>query len=84
MRWEKRRMKGKATVVIRISVIFGIFFFLLLNSIWFFWTGNPIQSSFFFIFPALGIVSGLVYWSVNEGRFHDFLADKQSRAAARR
>ncbi|MGE3465488.1 MAG: hypothetical protein AB7J13_01030 [Pyrinomonadaceae bacterium] len=80
VRWERLRMKGKTYVVIHTAVISGIFFFLVLNAISWFWRGNSISTSFFFIFPAIGIVAGLLRWSVNEIRFSKFLVDKKLRA----
>ncbi len=83
MRWEKLRMRGKTYVVIRSAVISGIFLFFVINAGFWFWTGNPVRSAFFFIFPALGAAAGLVHWSVNESRFAEFLEGKKLRAAAR-
>ncbi len=76
-------MKGKAYVVILTAILSGIFFFFGLNAASWLWTGNPVSTSFFFVFPALGVITGLIYWSVNESRFEDFLAEKKLRATRR-
>jgi len=84
MRWEKRRLHGKRLIVLRTAALATIGLFFIINLAAWLITGNPISSNFFFLFPALGLVIGLVGWSLNESRFADFLTNKKAQAEANR
>jgi len=84
LRWEKLRLKGKKYVVARTAVIWGIFFFVVLNLASWAWGGLSLPNVFLFAYPALGLVTGAIIWWINEGRFEEFLADKKARATTRR
>lgn len=84
MRWEKLRLHGKRLIVLRTAALATAGLFIVINLASWLITGNPVSTSFFFLFPALGIGVGLVAWSINENRFADFLAAKKARAEAER
>lgn len=84
LRWEKLRLKGRRYVVARTAVIWGIFFFVTLNLASWAWMGSSLPKIFLLSYPALGLIAGTVIWSINEGRFEEFLAEKKANATRRR
>jgi len=84
LRWEKQRLKGKRYFVARTAVVSGIFFFVTLNLVSWMWSGRPLSNIFLLAYPALGLLTGTVLWSVNEDRFEQFIAAKKANARPRR
>lgn len=82
MRWEKLRLRGRQYVIARTAAIAAISLFIGMNLIWWLATGNPLSSAMIFLYPALGIVIGMIVWTVNENRFEEFLANKKANSVA--
>ena len=43
----------------------------------------PLSNFFHLVYPALGLLTGTVLWSVNEDRFEQFKAAKKANATPR-
>ncbi len=84
LRWEKLRLKGKTYFVARTALVSGIFFFVMMNLASWAWSGLPLSSFFLLAYPALGLLTGSMIWSVNEDRFEQFIAAKKANARPRR
>lgn len=82
--WEKQRLKGKRVFVAKIAVISGIFFFVIMNLVSWMLSGVPLSNFFHLVYPALGLLTGTVLWSVNEDKFEQFKAAKKANATPRR
>ncbi len=84
LRWEKLRLKGKRYFVTRTAVISSIFFLVIMNLASWIWGGRPLPEFFILAYPALGLLTGTLMWSVNEDRFEDFIVAKKANARPRR
>ncbi len=65
-------------VVLRTSIIATVFVFIGLNFVMWAFSGRSLATTYFFIYPALGLVLGFINWWINEIRFEKFLAYKRS------
>ena len=82
LRWEKLRLRGKRYVVLRTAIASGLFFFVGLNMVSWFWVGRSLPTPFFLAYPVLGLAVGSIYWWMKEGRFQNLLLNKKIRPAS--
>lgn len=80
LRWEKLRIKGERYYLLRSTTIFGVAFFVVLNAASWAWSGTALAKEFVLLYPILGLVLGMIGWSINEQRFAAFLETKRSSA----
>lgn len=83
LRWEKLRLKGERYYLLRSTIVYGIILFVALNAANWIWSGTPLAREFVLLYPVLGVVIGMIGWSVNEQRFAAFMESKRANAESR-
>ena len=84
LRWEKLRLKGERYYLLQTTLIYGIVFFVGLNLASWIWSGTALAKEYVLLYPVLGVVTGMIGWTVNENRFAAFLENKRLNAEPRR
>jgi len=77
-RWGRRRVKGKAHFVIRVSLIWGGGM-VLFTSLYDYYFQGAIKISKIIYFSIAGPILGLVSWWINEGEFKAAKIDARMR-----
>ncbi len=47
------------------------------------WDGQTFSASYFILYPALGILVGMVSWWANEERYQNYILNKKIKARSR-
>jgi len=82
LRWEKLRMRGERSYILKSTIVYGIILFVALNAVSWAWMGTALGREFIILYPVLGSILGMAGWSLNESRFEAFLSNKLNAASS--